>query len=188
MKTGFDLIESEHDNNDIEEFKLKSAVIFRILIRDVKDTAYQYARSFGSDVIQSHHIIDTLKYQSRIFCQQEKLEERFAELYNEVKNDLVTSEEDEENDSVEDISEKNDESDSEDSEGEENSEEDEISNMANYILLEEALTENRETLSPDSLARLQKNVQQCVNAWELWNPTSNFEILLKRSIDFAAKK
>lgn len=187
MKTGFDLIETEEDNHETNEFKIKGAVILRILIRDVKDTAYQYARSFGCEVAESSHIIDTLKYQARIFCQQENLEGRFTELYDEMKADLASYEEDnEESESLENDYDENHHSESEEEENLDD--EDEVSNMANYILLEEALTDNRENFSPESLSRLQSNVKQCVDAWELWNPTSDFELLLKRSIDFAAKK
>lgn len=185
MKTGFDLIESE--DREMNEFKIKGAVILRILIRDVKDTAYQYAKSFGCEIVESSHIIDTLKYQARMFCQQENLEERFTELYDEMKADLSNYEEDEESESLENG--EDDEDDQSQSESEEENLDDEVSDMAKYILLEEeARTDTREEFSPEALSRLQANVKQCVNAWELWNPTSNFEILLKRSIDFAAKK
>lgn len=188
MKTGFDLIETEEYSHETNEFKIKGAVILRILIRDVKDTAYQYARSFGCEVVESSHIIDTLKYQARMFCQQENLEERFTELYDEMKADLANYEEDEESESLENDVHEN-ENDQSESEEEENlDDENEVSNMANYILLEEALTNTREEFSLESLCRLQANVKQCVNAWDLWNPTSSFEMLLKRSIDLAAKK
>ena len=107
-------------------------------------------------------------------------------MYDETKADIASYEEDEESESS-DINENYASQSEEDEEDEESRNETEVSNMANYIL-EEELVNTRENFSPESLSRLQTNVRHCVDAWELWNPTTNFEMLLKKSIDFAAKK
>lgn len=159
-----------------EEFFRKNVALLKLLMRDVQVTAKDYALSFQRDSVTGRDVVDCLKYETRIFLQQENLEERLREI-------LAAEEEEEEEE--DDGDDEND--DEEDEDEEESMDTTEAQQVASEILAEElTLDEPYESKrTSEQLQMLQRNVKQCVIAWDLWKPTDMYHKLLKQSVDSA---
>jgi hypothetical protein len=188
MRTGFNLVDDDTMSEQETDMMLKTLALLRLMMQDVKRDSLRYAKSFQREEVTQEDVVHTLKYQARIFLQQENLEERMSAMLDKMDDEDEDEDEDEDD---EDSDEENAESmdNTENTERTEKTDspspsQDFASGVAQYIEERELLTEDPpDSMTNEELQRLQRNIRTCVDNWDRWQPTDFYGKLIKKSIE-----
>lgn len=164
MRTGFDLVDQENDNIEMDDHRRKQVMcLLELFLEDALRAAARYTKVHGVRKIGARHMKMSLQHAARTFFEQDDLEGRFAT--------VMAREEEEEDYSMDDDS-----ATEEDSSSNETSDDNDAS--ATIDVQDRHVSEDDVAFC----AALERHASE----WSEWNPTDPAQALVKRSIDAIA--
>jgi hypothetical protein len=98
MKTGFDLVIDNNENNSQIEFMRKSVSMMNILAEEALETSVRFAKCCGRNVVQPQDMHYALMYEAHEFFEKDIDSRFFQNLEQEQTHTYDTEEEDDEED------------------------------------------------------------------------------------------
>ena len=201
MKTGFNNIDTNSDNND---YKLQMTALVTVFIENALKTASIYTKHSNRKIVTSIDVLFGLKRELFTFLDNTDIETRALEIFNEFKNnELAFSSSDIEDEDTEEedneLAPSNSDIEDEDTEEEDNElapptsdiEEEEIEDpFGNYchIYDKKKREEEKDDEEEDKFTKsncecnICKEVNEYNEKWKSWKPTNKIEEILYESI------
>ena len=201
MKTGFNNINTNSDNND---YKLQMTALVTVFIENALKTASIYTKHSNRKIVTSIDVLFGLKRELFTFLDNTDIETRALEIFNEFKNnELAFSSSDIEDEDTEEedneLAPSNSDIEDEDTEEEDNElapptsdiEEEEIEDpFGNYchIYDKKKREEEKDDEEEDKFTKsncecnICKEVNEYNEKWKSWKPTNKIEEILYESI------
>ena len=177
LKTGFNNI-NDNSNND---YKLQMSALVTVFMENALKTASIYTKHSNRKIVTSIDISLGLKRELFTFLNNDDIETRALEIFNEFKNNELTY-------PTSDIEDDNDEYDDEeveedDEEDEEETEEEIEDPFGNYChIYDKKKKEEEEFIKSNCDCKICKEVNEYNEKWKNWKPTNRIEEILYESI------
>ena len=192
MKTGFNNIDDNSDNND---YKLQMTALVTVFMENALKTASIYTKHSNRKIVTSIDILLGLKRELFTFLDNTDIETRALEIFNEFKNnefafstsdieDTDDENTDDENTEDENTEEDNTEEDNELAHPTSDIEEEEKDQFGNYCHIYDKKKEEEEEIFTKSNCECNicKEVNEYNEKWKSWKPTNKIEEILYESI------
>lgn len=159
MRTGSGSVtDTSLDHLLTSEFMTKVYSVAMAIIQSSMETAAQYAKAAGRDVVLTEDCVYGLKYQCRTFASAPDLEDRIRNMYETISSEIVDEPE----------------------ETESESDQDDASEGSIETVDESTLPPFKRAPETDELA---SDVHAMVDTWDDWDPTDPVEYMFKRAVE-----
>lgn len=145
-----------------DDFMTKVYSVALAIIQSSMETAVQYAKAAGRDVVLTEDCVYGLKYRCRTFATAPDLEDRIRKMYDTMSSEI------------------GDESEESDLESEPDSDQYDASEDSVEMVDESTLPPFERAPETDELA---VNVHAMVDTWDDWEPTDPVEYMFKRAVE-----
>ena len=182
MKSGFNNVTSDENNDDVIESKLQLTSLITVFMENAMKTAEIYTKHSNRKTITSIDILLGLKKELFTFLDNDDIEERALAIFNEFKNEEFAA-------PNSDNEEETDEEESEDEEFAAPNSDNEEDPFGNYChLYNSECKEKKNKLEEEEFKKSEcecevcKKTNECAELWKTWEPTNKIEEILYSSI------